>query len=116
MAKSIIIKPLLTEKTNKLASNARLNQYTFVVDKSANKVEIAKAVEKQFGVTVLAVNTSIRPGKNKGRVIKGKMTNGITSSIKKAVVTIKEGEFIERFYGPSQVEENVETPTEEVNA
>ena len=44
--KNIIIRPILTEKTNALAENPLLNQYTFQVDKKANKVQIKKAVEE----------------------------------------------------------------------
>jgi large subunit ribosomal protein L23 len=103
--KNIIIRPILTEKTNALAENPLLNQYTFEVDKKANKVQIKKAVEEQFGVTVNAVNTSIRPGKAKARVVKGRHTKGRTSSIKKAIVTIAEGEYIEGFFGESDMDE-----------
>jgi large subunit ribosomal protein L23 len=103
--KNIIIRPILTEKTNALAENPLLNQYTFEVDKKANKVQIKNAVEEQFGVTVNAVNTSIRPGKAKARVVKGRHTKGRTSSIKKAIVTIAEGEYIEGFFGESDMDE-----------
>ncbi len=113
--KAIIIKPLLSEKSTKMAEDIALNQYTFVVDKNANKIEIKKAVEKKFGVDVLAVNTSIRPGKKKSRVVKGRMVQGITSSIKKAVVTVAEGQFIEDFYGAAE-EVTVEPGDQEVNA
>jgi large subunit ribosomal protein L23 len=103
--KNIIIRPILTEKTNALAENPLLNQYTFEVDKKANKVQIKNAVEEQFGVTVNAVNTSIRPGKAKARVVKGRHTKGRTSAIKKAIVTIAEGEYIEGFFGESDMDE-----------
>ncbi|MCH2022042.1 MAG: 50S ribosomal protein L23 [Saprospiraceae bacterium] len=103
--KNIIIRPILTEKTNALAENPLLNQYTFEVDKKANKVQIKKAVEEQFGVTVNAVNTSIRPGKAKARVVKGRHTKGRTSAIKKAIVTIAEGEYIDGFFGESDMNE-----------
>ena len=106
MALSIIIKPHLTEKANKLASNPVLNQYTFVVSKSANKVEIAKAIRAQFDVEVVSVNTMVRPGKSRGRVVKGRMTSGRTSPYKLAVVTLKEGNYIDNYYGAS-VEETV---------
>jgi large subunit ribosomal protein L23 len=104
--KVIIIKPLISEKSTKLAENTKLNQYTFVVDKSANKIEIKKAVEAKFGINVVAVNTSVRPGKNKARVVKGRYVHGKTASIKKAYVTVAEGQFIEGFYGETaEVEE-----------
>lgn len=112
--RNIIIKPIITEKTTILAENPLLNQYTFQVDKSANKIQIKKAVEDQFGVTVLAVNTSIRPGKTKARVVKGRQTKGRTSSIKKAVVTINEGDVI-GYYGDVTANE-VEVLNSEINA
>lgn len=104
--KVIIIKPLISEKSTKMAENTVLNQYTFVVDKTSNKIEIRKAVEKKFGVNVVAVNTSVRPGKKKSRVVKGRYVHGKTASFKKAYVTIAEGQFIEGFYGETaEVEE-----------
>jgi large subunit ribosomal protein L23 len=97
--KTIIIRPILTEKSTAMAENPLLNRYTFEVNKDANKIEIKKAVEERFGVTVKAVNTSIRPGKAKARVVKGRHTKGRTASIKKAIVTVAEGQIIEGFYG-----------------
>lgn len=108
MAKLILIKPIITEKSTRLAENPKLNQYTFSVALDANKIEIRKAVEEQFGVRVTAVNTSIRPGKNKSRIVKGRQTHGRTSPIKKAIVTVAEGEFIDGFYGKGE-EEATET-------
>lgn len=112
MAKNIIIKPLITEKSTHLAENPSLNRYTFQVARSANKIEVKKAVEKQFGVTVLAVNTLIRPGKNKSRIVRGRTTKGRTSAIKKAIVTIAEGETIEEFYGENNPAEITAEDTE----
>jgi large subunit ribosomal protein L23 len=113
--KIIIIKPLISEKSTKLAEDIALNQYTFVVAKDANKITIRKAVEEKFGVNVVSVNTSIRPGKNKSRVVKGRMVKGSTSSIKKAVVTVAEGQFIDGFYG-NDAAEFEEFGTEEAEA
>jgi large subunit ribosomal protein L23 len=107
--KVIIKKPLLSEKTTKLAENTKLNQYTFVVNIDSNKIEIKKAVENKFGVKVEAVNTTIRPAKNKARVVKGKYVHGKTSLVKKAYVTVAEGDFIEGFYGETaELEQNSE--------
>jgi large subunit ribosomal protein L23 len=89
----IIVRPLLTEKsTNQLE---RHNAYAFVVDKGANKIEIAKAVEKLFGVKVDAVRTMHYRGKER-RV--GRWT-GRRAAWKKAVVTLQPGESIEIFEG-----------------
>lgn len=96
--KNIIIRSILSEKTNTQAESFA-PKYTFEVLRSANKIEIKKAVEEKFGVTVTAVNTSIRPGKSRARVVKGRQTRGQTKPIKKAVVTLAEGEEIEGYFG-----------------
>ena len=107
MAKQIIIKSVSGEKSSKLATDAALNQYTFQVCKSANKIEIAQAIKARFGVEVLSVNTMVVPGKRKSRMVKGRMAQGITSSYKKAIVTVAEGQYIEDFLGMEEVEETV---------
>lgn len=84
----IIIAPVVTEKS---ASNAQNNVYTFKVQKSATKTEIKWAVQKAFNVTVEQVNTLNTKAKDK-RV--GKYT-GKTKTYKKAIVTLKDGESIE---------------------
>lgn len=82
----------VTEKSNELISH--LNKYTFEVCKQAKKFQIAKAIEKQFGVGVARVNTLNQSGKAKrNRRQSGSM--GKTASIKKAIVTLKEGDKIE---------------------
>lgn len=92
---SIIIKPVVTEKMT--AKTEELNQFAFIVDKTANKVEIKKAIESMYGVDVLAVNTMRYAGKSKVRYTKTGIQNGKTSSYKKAVVTLAEGDTID-FY------------------
>ncbi len=81
IAEEIIIKPIVTEKSS---DGLQEGKYTFKVNKKATKVEIAKAVEKLFGVKVLNVNTMTVKGKEKrvGAHI------GMTSDWKKAIVTI----------------------------
>jgi len=82
-ANKIIIRPLLSEKAY---SGIKSKKYWFVVDKNSTKEQIRLAVEEAFGVQVESVNTSItakKPKKRQGRV------NGYTSSIKKAIVTLK---------------------------
>ncbi len=96
MAKTILVKPLITEKTEKLSEV--LNQYSFVVNKQANKIEIKKAVEELYGVQVTAVNTMIMPSKAKSRNTKSGLIKGRVSGFKKAVITVEEGEVID-FYG-----------------
>lgn len=92
---AIIIKPIVTEKMTMLTE--KLNRYGFRVAKSANKIQIKQAVQSMYNVTVVAVNTSIVPGKKKSRFTKGGVINGATSDYKKAIVTLKEGEQID-FY------------------
>jgi len=89
----VIVRPVLTEKSTDQLD--RLNAYTFVVAKDANKIEIANAVEKQFGVKVKAVRTMHYAGKDR-RV--GKYV-GRRASWKKAVVTLQAGDTIEIFEG-----------------
>ena len=84
----IIIAPVITEKS---ASNAENNVYTFKVVKSATKTEIKWAIEKAFNVKVEKVNTLVTKPKDK-RV--GKYT-GKTKTYKKAIITLKDGESIE---------------------
>ncbi|WP_018344559.1 50S ribosomal protein L23 [Cytophaga aurantiaca] len=91
---SILKKPLITEKVS--AQNEG-GVYGFVVDKNANKVAIKQAVEKMYGVNVEEVRTMIAPGKKKTRYSKGAFLSGKTSSFKKAIVKVKDGEIID-FY------------------
>ncbi|HMP93165.1 MAG TPA: 50S ribosomal protein L23 [Phnomibacter sp.] len=92
----VLIKPVLTEKVNKqIEKNQR---YTFVVDRKANKLEIKKAVEEFYGVTVTDVNTMVMPAKAKTRYTKAGFIHGRKPAKKKAVVTVAEGEEI-NLYG-----------------
>ncbi|NNE29601.1 MAG: 50S ribosomal protein L23 [Saprospiraceae bacterium] len=95
MAKNILVKPIITEKAEKLSEG--LNQFSFVVNKKANKVEIKKAVEALYGVNVAAVNTMIMPGKEKNRSTRTGVLKGRVSSFKKAVITLEAGENIDFF-------------------
>ncbi len=82
-AQDIIIRPIITEKSMDGIANKR---YTFEVAKTANKVEIRKAVEELFSVSVDKVNTINVRGKNKRMGVHA----GRTRSWKKAIVTLKE--------------------------
>ena len=92
---SIIVKPIVTEKMTQLGED--LNRYGFKVKKTANKIEIKKAVEEMNSVTVTDVNTMIVPPKKKLRYTKSGVSRGATSAYKKAIVTLKEGDVID-FY------------------
>ena len=91
---SVLIKPLVTEKVSALNEKGK---YGFIVNRKANKVEIKKAVEKMYGVTVEDVNTMNYLGKKKARYTKSKIITGRTSSFKKAIVTVADGDIID-FY------------------
>lgn len=89
----VLRRPLLTEKGQDMRDGQ--GKYLFEVAYSANKVEIAKAVEKLFGVRVASVNTQRLRGKMKrvGRRI------GQKANWKKAIVTLREGDTIDLFEG-----------------
>lgn len=92
---SILKKPLVTEKVSALNEKGK---YGFVVDLNANKVDIKKAIEKQYGVNVTSINTMNVMGKKKSRYSKTGVLEGRRPSYKKAIVTLAEGEIID-FYG-----------------
>lgn len=75
----------------------RLNRFAFVVEKRANKIQIKKAVEEMYGVTVDSVNTMVYTGKSKSRYTRTGIIQGRTNSYKKAIVTLAEGDTID-FY------------------
>ncbi len=91
----ILMSPIVTEKMTK-QSEAH-NRYGFVVDSKANKVEIRKAVEDMYGVTVTHVNTVRYEGKSKSRFTKKGFVSGRTPHFKKAIVTLKKGDTIDFF-------------------
>lgn len=93
-ARSLIIRPIISEKSY---AGIEHNRYTFEVDKTASKPEIADAVAAVFNVTVTKVNTMRVPGKTR----RLRASSGTTRSWKKAVVTLKEGDTIE-FFGASK--------------
>ena len=92
---NILIEPIITEKMTNKSQN--LNQFGFIVEKKANKVEIKKAVEKLYSVTVDSVNTMIYGGKRISRHTKSGLIKGKTKSFKKAIVTLADGDTID-FY------------------
>ena len=91
---TILKKPLITEKVSSLNEKGK---YGFIVDSSANKVEIKTAVEKLYGVNVESVNTMNVMGKSKVRFTKAGVVSGRKPNYKKAIVTLAEGEVID-FY------------------
>ncbi len=95
MIKTILIRPVITEKADRLSE--KRNQYTFVVAKDANKIEIKKAVEARFNIGVESVNTLIIPAKTKNRQSKSGLMRGRKPAFKKAIVTVVAGEAIDFF-------------------
>ena len=91
---AILIKPILTEKAT--SSNDK-GKFCFIVDRKANKVQVKKAVEKTYDVNVVSVNTINVLGKSVSKFTKTGIVNGRKPSYKKAIVQLKEGEFID-FY------------------
>ena len=95
MPRNILIKPIISEKAELLSE--KYGQYSFVVDKKANKLQIRKAVEEMYNVTVDSVNTAIMPGKSKKRYTRAGTQEGRIPSFKKAIVTLIEGDEIDFF-------------------
>lgn len=101
MEKFMTLKPRISEKTYAL-SLAR-NTYVVEVPTDANKDTVAKAVAAQFGVTVETVNVIIVKGKTKRTVRKGgRPTMGKRADVKKAYVTLKEGDKLPFFADPDE--------------
>jgi large subunit ribosomal protein L23 len=92
---SILLKPIVTEKMT--AQGDKFNRYGFIVARKANKLQIKKAVEELYGVTVDSVNTMRYGGKVKTRNTKSGLLTGKTVAFKKAVITLAEGSKID-FY------------------
>jgi large subunit ribosomal protein L23 len=87
----VLVRPIITEKS---MTGTNTGRYTFAVAKAATKQEIAQAVAESFKVDVVAVNTITVRGKSR-RI--GKRV-GKQSDWKKAIVTLAEGQRIERYF------------------
>ena len=92
---SIIIKPIITEKATTLSELS--NCYSFLVNTKANKVEIKKAVEATYGVSVEKVRTMNYGPERKTKFTKTGVQRGKTNAIKKVIVKVAEGDAID-FY------------------
>lgn len=91
---SILKRPLVTEKVSSLNEKGK---YGFIVDVQSDKDQIRAAVEKQYNVKVIGVNTINVMGKQKTRYTKAGVLSGRKPNYKKAIVTLKEGDVID-FY------------------
>jgi large subunit ribosomal protein L23 len=92
---SILIKPIITEKATDLSELN--NCFSFVVRKSANKIEVKEAVESTYGVTVKNVRTLNYPVQRSTKYTKKGLVSSVKGAYKKAVVQLAEGENID-FY------------------
>jgi large subunit ribosomal protein L23 len=90
----IIYRPIVTEKISNVQEKGI---YAFEVDLDANKIEIARAIEKKFNVTVTKVRTMNIKGKTKTQMTRRGKFKGKTSHYKKAIVSLKEGDKIDLF-------------------
>lgn len=97
---NVLIKPLITEKSTKKSEVAddKMKTYAFKVARTANKLEIKKAIEATYSVQVDGINTTVTVGKKKIRNTKQGAAIGMKPAYKKAYVTLKKGETID-FYG-----------------
>lgn len=91
--KASVIQSLVDSESNACVKRCKTPKFVFTVDSKANKLEIRKAVEEYFSeqkVTVTKVNTITLPRKKKR--VRGSRRMGTTALIKKAIVTLKEGD------------------------
>ena len=93
---NIIIKPLVTEKQNRITEK-NSNRYGFIVRPAADKLQIKKEVESLYNVKVVAVNTARFAGKRSSRYTKAGLIRGQKNAFKKAYITLKDGDTID-FY------------------
>ncbi len=91
----ILLKPIVTEKMTD--QGEKFNRYGFIVAKDANKIQIKKAVEEMYSVTVESVKTMKYHGKKKVRYTKSGIMSGRTPVVKKAIITVAKGDTID-FY------------------
>jgi len=92
----VLKKPIVTEK---FTAQNEVGKYAFEVNKNANKVEIKKAVEKLYGVTVEKVSTMRTQGKLKVKNTKAGVVSGRKPMVKKAIVSLKAGDTIDFYSG-----------------
>jgi large subunit ribosomal protein L23 len=91
----VLVKPIVTEKSNKLTDKSKT--YAFRVDRKANKLEVKKAVEDFYGVTVVDVNTVVVPAKAKSKFTKAGFISGRKPAYKKAYVKVAAGDTIDLY-------------------
>lgn len=106
MTKQLLL-PRVSEKAYSLSKDS--NVFVFDVDPSASKTAIAQAVEQEFDVRVEKVNTQTAKGKRKRMFTKrGKSTEGIRKDVKRAYVTVADGDYIPVFAAVDEAEKKSE--------
>jgi large subunit ribosomal protein L23 len=95
MIRSILIKPVITEKMTLLQEQK--NQYAFEVDIKATKVDIKNAVQNKFNVKVESIRTVLSKGKRKSQFTKRGRYEGFRSNRKRAIVTLAKDNKIDLF-------------------
>ena len=95
---SILLKPLMTEKSNAAQSSGL---YSFLVQKTSNKISIKREIERIYNVRVASVRTLIHPSKRKARYMKRRIIEGRRAGYKKAYVQLIQGDAID-FYAAVQ--------------
>ena len=95
MSRTILVKPVITEKMTLLQEEK--NQYAFLVDRSATKIDIKNAIQKKFNVRVNSVRTLIRKGKSKSQFTRRGRFTGFNADTKRAIVTLAKDNKIDLF-------------------
>ena len=95
MIKTILLKPVITEKMTLLQE--KMNQYAFDVDIKSTKIEISSAIEKKFNVKVTSLRTVTVPGKRKAQFTKRGRFEGFRAKRKRAIVTLSKDSKIDLF-------------------
>jgi len=94
---NVIVKPLVTEKMTDISE--KLNQYGFVVNRNANKIQIREAIQEMYNVVVTDVRTMNYMGKKSSRFTTAGMIRGQKASFKKAIVSLAKGDEIDFYEG-----------------
>lgn len=95
MVRTILVKPIITEKMTLLQEQK--NQYAFEVTLDASKIDIVNAIQKKFNVKVESVRTVTAKGKRKSQFTKRGRYEGFRPSRKKAIVTLAKDNKIDLF-------------------
>jgi large subunit ribosomal protein L23 len=90
----VLIAPLITEKMSRMSDAGK---YAFRVATGSNKIEIKRAIERRFKVSVTDVNTVLHKGKARTQLTRRGRFSGRTAGWKRAIVTLKKGDAIDFF-------------------